>query len=213
MSQVIDIFILDTLENNEIVIESLSTNNGNRSTFPSLSSPSEMPITQAYDHSTTQYWRPSNELKKILRLLYEEDYAQFPCVPCSYCSRLLYPQSVKWVTRNDDVTYPLEMSLPEISLTVNLRNPTKIAVCDGCKSNSNNRTCLTLAPIPQCIHDVPYGKRKYLSPVYLHTSLGRSAGTNPFVRISIAHWSNGIFQKPKNIFTLLRHYWCFSAKC
>ena len=73
------------------------------------------------------------------------------------------------------------MSLPEISLTVNLRNPTKIVVCDGCKSNSNNRTSLTLAPIPQCIHDVPYGKRKYLSPVYLHTSLGRSAGTNPFV--------------------------------
>ena len=64
MSQVIDIFILDTLENNKIVIESLSTNNGNRYTFPSLSSSSEMPITQAYDHSTTQYWRPSNELKK-----------------------------------------------------------------------------------------------------------------------------------------------------
>ena len=29
--------------------------------------------------------------------------------------------------------------------------------------------------------NVPYDKRKYLSPVYLHTSLGRSAGTNPFV--------------------------------
>ena len=28
---------------------------------------------------------------------------------------------------------------------------------------------------------VPYAKRKYLSPVYLHTSLGRSAGANPFV--------------------------------
>ena len=82
-----------------------------------------MSITQAYDQPNI-----SNELKKILRLLYEEDYAQFPCVPCSHCSRLLYPQSVKWVTRNDNVTYPLEMSLPEISLTVNLRNPTKIAV-------------------------------------------------------------------------------------
>ena len=30
-------------------------------------------------------------------------------------------------------------------------------------------------------HDVPYSKRKYLSPIYLHTSLGRSAGANPFV--------------------------------
>jgi len=145
------------------------------------SSPAEMSITNVYDGSTTQYWRPSNELKKILRLLYEEDYAQFPCVPCSYCSRLLYPQSVKWVTRNNDITYPLEMLFPEISLTVNPRNPTKIAVCDGCKSNSNNRTSLPLAPIPQCIHDVPYAKRKYLSPVYLHSSLGRSVGTNPFV--------------------------------
>src|SRR6185312_12974529 len=39
-----------------------------------------------------------------------------------------------------------------------------------------------LAEIPQCIHDVPYAKGKYLSPVYLHTSLGRSAGgANPFV--------------------------------
>ena len=47
--------------------------------------------------------------------------------------------------------------------------------------NSNNRVCLPLTQIPQCIHNVPYAKRKYLSPIYLHTSLGRSAGTNPFV--------------------------------
>ena len=100
MSQIIDIFTFDSLENNEIVLESLSQsiNNGNRSQFSS-SSPAEMSITHVYDGSTTQYWRPSNELKKILRLLYEEDYAQFPCVPCSYCSRSLYPHSVKWVTK------------------------------------------------------------------------------------------------------------------
>ena len=162
-----------------------------------------MSITQAYDQPNI-----SNELKKILRLLYEEDYAQFPCVPCSHCSRLLYPQSVKWVTRNDDVTYPLEMSLPEISLTVNLRNPTKIAVCDGCKSNSNNRTSLTLAPIPQCTI-----WKKKISFSCLSTYQSRPfCWYKSFCRISIAHWSNGIFQKPKNIFTLLRHYWCFSAK-
>ena len=60
MSQVIDIrvFTFDSLENNEIVLESLSINNGNRSTFPSLSSPSDI---QAYNHLTT---RPSDEFQK-----------------------------------------------------------------------------------------------------------------------------------------------------
>ena len=94
---------------------------------------------------------------------------------------LLYPLSAKWVTRDNNIIYPLETSFPEINLTNNPRNPTKVAVCDGCKSNSNNRVCLPLTQIPQCIHNVPYAKRKYLSPIYLHTSLGRSAGTNPFV--------------------------------
>jgi len=126
------------------------------------------------------YWRPSDALQKTLRKLYK-DYAQFPCVPCSYCSRLLYPHSVKWVIRNDNFTYPLQSSFPQLNVITNPRNESKIAVCDGCKSNNNNRSCYALAEIPQCIHDVPYAKRKYLSPVYLHTSLGRSAGANPFV--------------------------------
>ena len=81
---------------------------------------------------------------------------------------------------DNDFTYPVQTYL-QINLTTNPRNPAKIAICDGCKSNPNNRACLTPAPIPQCIHDVPYSKRKYLSPIYLHTSLGRSTGANPFV--------------------------------
>ena len=118
--------------------------------------------------------------KKVLRLLHEENYAQFPCIPCPYCSRLLYPQSAKWLVRNNDIIYPFQTYF-QINLTTSPRNPEKIAICDGCKSNPNNRTCLTLAPIPQCIRDVPYSKRKYLSPIYLHNSLGRSTGANPFV--------------------------------
>ena len=43
--------------------------------------------------------------------------------------------------------------------------------------------------------NVPYGKRKYLSPVYLHTSLGRSAGTNPFVEYRARRSNGGLFQK------------------
>ena len=82
-----------------------------------------------YDSSNTLYWRPSDELQKVLHLLYKEDYAQFPCVPCSYCSRLLYLQSAKWIVINDDTTYPLQTSF-QINLTTNPRNPAKIAICD-----------------------------------------------------------------------------------
>ena len=177
MSQILNIFTVDSLQANEMAW----TVNDHRF-LSSLSSiqPSEVPPSQTYYPSNTTHWRPSDELRKVLRLLYEEDYAQFPCVPCSHCSRLLYPQSAKWIVKNNDVTYPVQTYL-QINLTTNPRNSTKIAICDGCKSNFNNQTCLPLAPIPQCIHDVPYSKRKYLSPIYLHTSLGRSADANPFV--------------------------------
>ena len=47
------------------------------------------------------YWRPSHSLYKILRSLYENDYAQFPCIPCSYCSRMVYPHSAKWIVRDE----------------------------------------------------------------------------------------------------------------
>lgn len=53
------------------------------------------------DNICHTYWRPSDSFRKILRSLYENDYAQYPCVPCSYCSRLLYPHSTKWIVRNE----------------------------------------------------------------------------------------------------------------
>jgi len=90
MSQILNIFTVDSLQANEMAW----TVNDHRF-LSSLSSiqPSEVPPSQTYYPSNTTHWRPSDELRKVLRLLYEEDYAQFPCVPCSYCSRLLYPQS------------------------------------------------------------------------------------------------------------------------
>ena len=86
-----------------------------------------MTLTQTYSSSITPYWRP-DELQKT-RIFYKEDCAQFSCIPCSYCSRLLYPLSAKWITRNTDIIYPLEVSFPAINLTTNPRNPAKIAVC------------------------------------------------------------------------------------
>ena len=79
------------LENNEIVLESLWQSLHISFFVFSLRDP----ITQAYNHLTTQYWRPSDEFQKSFAYTSKEDYVQFPCVSCSYCSRLLYPHSVK----------------------------------------------------------------------------------------------------------------------
>jgi len=179
MSHVIDVFTLNT---NEMVFDI----NDNWLTHPNLIIPTTQHETSnnnnnSMEITTDTYWRPSNTLRKILCQLYEDDYTQFPCVPCSYCSRLLYPHSAKWIIRDETVTYPFQSSFSEAPLITHPRYSTKIAVCDSCKSNPNNQITCRLAPIPQCIHDVPYAKRKYLSPIYLHTSLGRSAGANPFV--------------------------------
>ena len=107
------------------------------------------------DVQAQSYWRPSDALRKRL------------------CAISLHPLFLLF-------TFIIS-TLCKLNIITNPRNESKIAVCDGCKSNRNNRLCYVLAEIPQCIHDVPYAKRKYLSPVYLHTSLGRSAGANPFV--------------------------------
>src|SRR6185312_12483806 len=155
MSQVIDIFTIDSLQINETVFRASDSSpsiDDNHSTLSS-SSQSDILLTQTSNSSPTPYWRPSDRFQKVLRILHEDDYAQFPCVPCSYCSRLfsaifssfsLYPLSTKWVTRDNNIVYPLETSFPEINLTNNPRNPTKAAVFDGCKSNSNNKVCLLL---------------------------------------------------------------------
>src|SRR6185436_20720853 len=55
--------------------------------------------------------------------------------------------------------------------------------------------------------NVPYAKRKYLSPVYLHTSLGRSAGTNPFVEYRSLTGQMG-YSKNRRTFSLYSVLFC-----
>jgi len=160
-----------------------------------------MPITQyqAYNHSTTQYWRPSNELgKKILRLLYEEYYVQFPCVSCPYYYPALgNPKQWCYIpirnvfTRNKPYCNSTKL---QFAMDVN-----RISITEHVFHLLQYFNVFTQCTICQ----------KHLSFSCLFTY--RSAGTNPFCRISIAHWSNGT--KLKNVFTLLKHYWCFSANC
>src|SRR6185312_6493702 len=87
MSQLIDIFFLDVNETSFHIGDS-SFANSDSTTPPSLHKDS---LTE----NNNIYWRPSHSLYKILHSLYENDYAQFPCIPCSYCSRMIYPHSAK----------------------------------------------------------------------------------------------------------------------
>jgi len=91
--QILDIYTVDSLQISESVFHSADTSwltQNHQSAFPI--SPIDSDIT---DVQAQSYWRPSDALRRTLRTLYEKDYAQFPCIPCSYCSRLLYPHSVK----------------------------------------------------------------------------------------------------------------------
>jgi len=94
--------------------------------LPSINEPTPAQI----DHT---FWRPSDTLLKVLRRLHEIDYTQFPCVPCSYCSRLLYPNQIKWITRQTNSVFPFEHVYPHIPLITHPRHSTKVAVCPSCK--------------------------------------------------------------------------------
>ena len=162
MSQIIDIVYLDA---NEMTF-SVDDSHFAIVNSTTCSLPLEATVNDNIDIQL--YWRPSDTLHKILRSLYEDDYAQFPCIPCSYCTRLLYPHSTKWLVRDDTIIYSFHFTFSEMPLTIHPRNPAKIAVCSNCKSHQNNRINYVLAPIPACIQDVPFAKRSIFL-LYIYT--------------------------------------------
>jgi len=127
-------------------------------------------------------WRPSRRLRKKLAQLFNDHYNQFPCLPCIYCGKLLYPEKAFWVTQEDLSAYPLFQLYPSIAIDDIARIDTvnKLPTCQSCKKPSTRLQIPSLAPIPQEISDVPYSKRKYLSPIFLHSSLGRSSNANAY---------------------------------
>lgn len=106
---------------------------------------------------------------------------QFPCVPCSICSKLMYSEKSMWIQWEPNVVYPLTVAYPNISLATNSVPPSNwIAICHFCKSKPNQNYPQFLFPIPIEIKLVLLEKRKYLSSIFLHCSLSRTPGVNPF---------------------------------
>jgi hypothetical protein len=126
-------------------------------------------------------------LTKAITRLHNEHFYQFPCIPCVQCGRLLYPERVSWLKHSPGKIYELSIKYPDIHLPIHPEDTHKhpdnrrLAQCNSCKTNNTTHLRFpNLAPIPREISAVPLMKRKLLSPIYLHSSLGRTTGSNPF---------------------------------
>ncbi|CAG8794254.1 18706_t:CDS:1, partial [Gigaspora rosea] len=77
--------------------------------------------------------------------------------------------------RDPDITYPITIAYPDTPLITNSNPPAnRIAVCTSCKTNPTRNYPPYLCQIPPEINSVPLEKRRYLSPIFLHCSLGRT---------------------------------------
>ena len=139
-------------------------------TFPSTLS---LPITP---------WIPSKKFLKLLNKFDSDILKQFPCAPCAFCGRLMYPLKCEWLLYDDNYSYPLLEAYPEQQpeslLTFHTISPERIAVCSSCKNPDTRYAFPSLYPIPDEIQAIPINKRMYLSPVFIHCSLGRNSGNS-----------------------------------
>ena len=113
----------------------------------------------------TTPWKPSKKLDKLHRTFQETILNQFPCLPCSNCGYLLYPDKAKWIIYNEGIIYPLKAAFPRSKLAFHPSPPSRIAICSACKNKPNRTFPPYLFPIPPEIQAIPLHKRKYLSPI------------------------------------------------
>jgi len=58
--------------------------------------------------------------------------------------------------------------------------PNRVPCCASCVIPCKQLPFPLLAPIPNVIHNVPYHKQKYLSSIFLQSSLGRAVDANAY---------------------------------
>jgi DNA replication protein DnaC len=127
-------------------------------------------------------WIPSRKFSNLLIAFDSTILNQFACAACAFCGRLMYPEKCEWMPYNENFSYPLLQAYPEKQpeslLTFHTRLPIRIAICPSCKKPATRYIYPFLHPIPNEIQTIPLNKRMYLSPVFMHCSLGRSLGNN-----------------------------------
>ncbi|CAG8490878.1 16859_t:CDS:2 [Acaulospora morrowiae] len=126
-------------------------------------------------------WRPTTRLRKLYTRFTNSILYQHSCIPCAYCGKLMYPAKTQWKPYDSNTNYPIEEYCSNAQFILKkTKNCVQIPVCSKCKSNKRTIYCPILHPIPQQILSIPLMQRRFLSPVFLHCSLGRNSGDNPF---------------------------------
>ncbi|CAG8803311.1 28952_t:CDS:2 [Gigaspora margarita] len=162
----------------EQITDLFTLENTSQHTNSSHHTPSPIPTLSTYPP-----WSPSTELQEIMNKFEEEILYQFPCIPCSICLKLMYPEKSQWIECDINISYALTNAYPNIRLITNPNPPpNRIAICSSCKTNPNRNYPPYFHQIPLEIEAVPLEKRKHLSPVFLHCSLGRTPGANAFTK-------------------------------
>ena len=91
-------------------------------TFFQLSTHSN-PVLSQNVSQTNSVWTASEKFKSIKQKFDSYILYQHPCVPCSYCGRLLYPQKANWIQRRENFEYPLTQAYPNLRLVINPNPP------------------------------------------------------------------------------------------
>src|SRR5204862_1546072 len=113
--------------------------NLNHSRIPIINNTTMMTSTVSHIYTP---WRPSKSLKNLMVRFDNLILYQYPCVPCSYCAKLLYPIECRWENYDQNKTYPLEdCNYPNVKLIFHPKTtPTlRIAVCSSCKNPRTRR--------------------------------------------------------------------------
>ncbi len=145
---------------------------------------------------TFLYWRPSKELQSLQSRFDEKILMQFPSVPCSFCSILMFPTNAKWIQKEDNRIYPLTLVFPDEEPVQHINDSSKIAVCCSCKNLRLRRSPPNIIETPSEIERVPIYYWRWLFPVFLSCSLGRIPNSNSYTNYRIL---SGKFNFSKNI--------------
>src|SRR6266480_210260 len=104
-------------------------------------------------------WIPSIKFTKLLDKFKSSILNQFPCAPCAFCGRLMYPEKCEWLPYDNSYLYPLLEAYPEHQsedlLTFHTKLPKCISVCSSCKKPNTRYPFPILQPIPDKIQAVP----------------------------------------------------------
>src|SRR3954454_6546927 len=104
-------------------------------------------------------WTPPEKLNTLKSKFELYILAQYPCLPCSHCGWMMYPEKSKWIAKDNNLTYPLTRAYPDLPFTFNPNPPdNRIPACDACHRNQSRNYPPYLRPIPPEIESIPLWK-------------------------------------------------------